>query len=660
MPRQAGEPARRGVAGAVHDGPAGQRARTGANADAVGVHVAFAHGVAERQRVGAAAAVIGGALRPVAEREDDRRVAGDVDDLVERHVHFDVVAYRVGVLRETWGAGVWIGADANGLDGWRHGVDAAVHQVPGVRCKPSEPARRGVARGVFDPAARQGVWVHADAVGVHFAQLHRVAELQRLGAAAGDEPCHPGRWADCQCELWDGRVCWRGGDMHHLVEGDGEANHIAAVVGVVVRRGGVGIRGDDHPAGDHPRRPRFDAMGGLRRQARVCARRGVAGGVFDGASGQRRGERPDADAVRVHVVGDHDVAEDQRVRAAAVMVGGRGGFRPNGERELRWRASQHVDHFAELDFDFDGVAEGVGLVNAGVGDDANVPHRGGHEVGAAVHAMAGLRGGQAGERTRCRIAHRVRYGAAGERAGTGGDGDAVRVQIAGDHGVGEDHRGGRCRADAGRLAARAADCKLQRRRARDDDVLVEHDLRRDGLAGAVGVAGGRTGGDRNVPDHRWRDGFHFVQRLVGEARERAVRRVAGGVLDGAAGERGRAGGNADAVRVRIAGSHGVAEGEGGGAVAGVVGGGARRRADGERDRGVAGHLHHFVERDGDLDELAGGVGAAGPGRRTHAHIGDRGPDEVACAVHLVVRALRQRVEVPAGGVAGRVGDAAAG
>ena len=398
LPRQAGERARRGVAGAVHDGPAGQRARTGANADAVGVHVAFAHRVAERQRVGAAAAVIGGALRPVAEREDDRRVAGDVDDLVELHVHFDVVANRVGVWRETWGAGVWIGADANGLDGWRRGVDAAVHQVPGVRRKPGEAAHRGVAHGVFDPAARQGVGVHADAVGVHLAQLHRVVELQPRGAAAGDEPCQPGCWADCQCELRDGRVCWRGGDMHHLVEGDGEANHIAAVVGVVVRPGGVRIRGDDHAAGDHPRRTRFHSVGGLRRQAGVCARRGVAGGVFDGASRQRRGERPDADAVRVHVVGDHDVAEDQRVRAAAVMVGGRGGFRPNGERELRWRAAQHVDHFVELDFDFDGVAEGVGLVNAGVGDDAHVAHRGGREVGAAVHAMAGLRGRQAGER----------------------------------------------------------------------------------------------------------------------------------------------------------------------------------------------------------------------------------------------------------------------
>ena len=198
--------------------------------DAVVVHVAGLHGVAEDQRGGAAARLVRRVdvprLARVAERERENRVPGYVHREVEGHREADRLALPVGVVRQQRGGGHLHRADRT----------RAVHLVAALRARfrMVEVRRRGVGhardRAVlgFPVAAADQCPVlvpDPDAVGVLLAGRHGVAERQRLRARAAQKRRALGA-SRVQHEV-------RGGSgADRLAEGHRDLDRLARPVGV--------------------------------------------------------------------------------------------------------------------------------------------------------------------------------------------------------------------------------------------------------------------------------------------------------------------------------------------------------------------------------------------------------------------------------------------
>ena len=106
--------------------------------------------------------------------------------------------------------------------------------------------------------------------------------------------------------------------------------------------------------------------------------------VLDGAGVQRQGVRGDAQAVAVHIGGDHGVAEHEVGRAGATVVGGVAGVAADGEANAR-RAARRVDVHV--------VAEGRGDVDVIAGLVLVVGARAVQGEGRTGVVQGALRGG---------------------------------------------------------------------------------------------------------------------------------------------------------------------------------------------------------------------------------------------------------------------------
>ena len=344
---------------------------------------------------------------------------------------------------------------------------------------------------------------------------------------------------------------------------------------------------------------------------------GIAGGVgdgcgveIDGGGGERRGV----------LAGSHGVAEGEGFAAGAARIGGDTGIWVY-ESE-RGRAAGDRDDFIEIEGEGDGVAgvEVAGGRRLGQGRDGRC---------CGVDLRAAL--GETGEREIGSIAGAVGDGCGVEIDGGGGERRGV---LAGSHGVAE---GEGFAAGAARIGGDTAIIESERGRAAGDrDDFIEIEGEGDGVAG-VEVAGGRRLG-------QGRDGRCCgvdLRAALGETRERGVGGIAGAVGDGCGVEIDGGGGERRGV---LAGSHGVAEGEGFAAGTARIGGDTaiieseRGRAAGDRD--------DFIEIEGEGDGVAG-VEVAG-GRRL-----GQGRDDRCCGVDLRA-ALGQAGERETGGIAGAV------
>ena len=645
------------VAGDVFDDAAHQGVR--ADADAVQVDVAGLHLVAEMQRGRAAAAGVPRRARCCADGEGEHWLAGDVDDLVERDVHFDHLAAFVRVIRRLR------------HDGRRAGGGRAqgVHELGSPRHKRIEGARRGVAAEVLDDAADQRVGGDGDAVVVEVSGLHAIAEHQQVRAAAVRVGGAPVVGADAEHQR---RLT---AHLHPLVEADHQLDDGVQPVGAASGRCGANL----HEI--HRRRGLIDVgvhlAPAVLRQAREGERRGVAGGVLESAAGERA--RADADAVPVGVVGLHQIAEGQPGRAIAGEVDRRARLGADGEAD-GGRAGDDEYGLAERHLHVDVVVQAVGVLARWrqVGE----AHAGDHRrqiVAAAVDAVAGVAGERRQAAVGPSVAHGVLDGAAGERVR--GDAHAVFIAIAGLHNVLklQDAVLRRHSGEPG-FPGGPADAQAQRRLAADENALGEGHLDDDRFANSV-AARPRTRGDARRPGGSRRHAVHLVRGIDRQCAVRANRHVCGGgvVDDLAAGE--GVGRNVDAVVVAIFFRDGVAEGQG---VGGVV---LRREPRRARDHLPATahfqlqhralqfhpltadnvhfeHVRGLAEDHLHFDDLAGGVGVADLRRGGDAQQLDAWRlvvGLVGAGVHAVRGLREQRCETAPGGrelVAGAVGDGA--
>ena len=290
----------RHVAGSVAQGSPGQRVRAGGNVDAVRVHIARTHGVGEIQRAGSRSRQGHAPVRGVADGQVQRRCAQHKQlGVVELDLHRDPLAGLVGVPRPGRGSERHL-AHERGDGG---------HAMRGERAGAGEEDLRGIAGAVRDGRAvqRQRVGGNGDAVVVHFAGPHPVLETQlRPPVAAVRQRRGAVRGAHAQRQR---RIA---GDVHRLVEGDGDVDGVAG--GVVAGRGG-------HGHAVHHHRRRVDVHAAIHHVYRIGRKPGetpvghVAGQVGDGAvhKGERApvrlGAGADVDAVVVAVVGARQIAE---------------------------------------------------------------------------------------------------------------------------------------------------------------------------------------------------------------------------------------------------------------------------------------------------------------------------------------------------------------
>ena len=582
-----------GVAAQVLDG-VGCDECVGRDADAVVVAVFGLHGVAEQQGVGAAAGEVGGGVIAGADGQRQRRLAADADDLGEHDLHVDRLAFTVVPVV------AWIGHHRHRRHRRNHTVDLVVRLLGNG----NDVADRGVARTVGDVAAGQRTGADAHAVVVEVAGLHGVAEGQRFGAAAGGVRRRPGSGTHRQ----DYRrlSC----DVDYLVEHDTDLDGLAEPVGVAL-----------FPLLDRERcHPGRDAVGVhavpvLRVDRWEPAVDGIAARVLDGRAvvGNERVGR-DAESVLVAVVVVHHVAERQRVGVAARRECRRPRVRADAQHELR--GAGDVDDIAELDRHLDDVVARVFFVGPRVGRDAH----GRHDRQHPVHRVPTV-GGDGRKAAHCGVAGRVGDAAAGQRSRA--DAHAVVVEVAGLHGVAEGQRMGAAARCERRRPGRCAHRQRHGRLAGHMHDPVETDADLDVFAEQVRVALlSRRRDDRNDRRRRPGAGAGADEMVIvgGKAGEVAHGGVAGEVRDRAAGE--GVGGHADAVVVGIVGIDHVDEVQHPRAAAARERGVAGRRAHRQCHRGRVGDQHGLVEHDGDLDTVAGVVGA-GLGDDRHAYNGGR-------------------------------------
>ena len=334
----------------------------------------------------------------------------------------------------------------------------------------------------------------------------------------------------------------------------------------------------------------------------------------DGAAVQRQRGGLDAQAVGVRVRRHDGVAEDQLRAAVAGRVRRLAGLGTDHERELR--SAGHVHRLVEGDGGLDGLAHVVGVAQR-----RGVQRHGGDRgrAGLAVHlVLRGVGEGEAAEadvRSHGGVAVVVDL-AAVQRQGALEDADAVGVEVAGLHDVAEAQPGRGYVAEQGHLLRLLANGQGQLRRAGDGHCAVEVDAQVDALAEPVGLVVGRGAAEEDLVDLRRREpgAVHLAVAAVCDGVGAEAEDGVPGALhqpDGAAVQRQRGRGDADAVRVDVRLHQLVAEHQRIGAGTGCVARLAGVRADAERQLGRAGDVHHAVERDRGLDGLATLVGVAG-------------------------------------------------
>ena len=242
-----------------------------------------------------------------------------------------------------------------------------------------------------------------------------------------------------------------------------------------------------------------------------------------------------------------------------------------------------------MDFHFDGVANRVGFVGAGVGGGTHDADERPIRERVAVHQVVAIHR-QARHNVRRRVAGEV--GEAGQRSNggrtvtrqrVGRDADAVDVLVAGQHRVLERQNVGAAAGLVPRWAGAIVGGEREVGRALDLYRIIERGGDADCVArfvsvGRIVVAGVRIG--RYFERRAWADRArrNSVDPVAGEpphVPKRAIGGVAGAVLDVAAAERAGAGADRYAVVVLLVAPHGVAEHQARRAAAAVV-----RRLDG--------------------------------------------------------------------------------
>ena len=549
---QADGPARDGVALGILNRAASQR--IGADADAVVVHVAGLHHVAERQRLRPAAGhEVGPGVAPANGDDQLRRlpifVLAGMHQHVEVHREPQLVAEAVVVsLACRWAA-------QNAYAGRSRYDESTPHAMVRLLLHGNDARWIGedVSCTVLDAANFVLCRMHcvrrnADAVVVFVLRLHGVAEPEPRRPAAGDVQRPSAVGADGQVEPRE--TSRATGEVDGLGEGDLDDDVLSPSVGVAAGRCGDDLhalhgRHDAvHVVSDHcPRREPADG--------------GIAAQILDGSPAQRVGG--DAQAIAVLVAGLHDVAEDEPP-GERTLQGRASGERPwpsarrivaKGEIELRPAA--HADVVVEVHLDVDVVADAVGVVQAGIGPDDD---RLNDLWTDGVHAMARL-----GAQHRCRDVHagigrRILEVAAVE--GIGRDADAVVVGVAVLHDVLEreaarGHRRCRRRRDWG--GGGCSDGRRQHGIPRPGadgqaqpelgvvvrlDRLVEIGADFDGVAGGVVAVVARIGGNHELFERRGVGGV--ADQGEGRQHQRAQRDAGGAFAARVPTTRGQAGG----------------------------------------------------------------------------------------------------------------------
>ena len=593
--RQARLRGRCGIAGEIRRAADQGRCRDG---HAVGIVVVLLDAVAEPQLPRLLSGHQVGEARhlPLPHGDLEPQLAVGHHGFGERHLDLDLVAERVGV------AGLRAGHDLRLLHHRRDAVDA----VRGlVRQRPEFPDGR-VAAHVLDGAADEGFGdpSDGDSRAVEVVHHNGIGEARPRFAVAGfnEIGLHLAR-TDLEPKLQFFRV----GDVDVLIEPHGDLDHVADGVGAAARR----RRG--HCDAGHPGRigilTAVDPMVRLLADGRYGGIECVAGAIGD-RPGQGVGREADAVGVAVAHLDAVAVAYPAGVLAGNEFGRALDGIGVGSDEQRERRPDEAPHRLAEGHFQFDPVAGLVRPVAAGRGDD-------GGALDQRHHAIDPLPGPQ-----RVRIAFRPVPEFVGDGHPAAGDYEAVGVDVALHHDIGEG-RGvafearPRCRAPV------AVEVELDGRGCGTDG-LVEADSHHHFLADRIGAGRGWIGG--NLHGHRTRrNPVHAMVRVPRQRRHPAVHPAAVLVVPDLAATHGVSV-VADAVRVEIAGLHGVLEGERFGAAAVHVGHVPRLPPDHEpehrlprnRDRVVKGHLHRdYVGR---VDRR---VGRPGPGGGSDFRLGRR-------------------------------------
>ena len=609
------------VVAGIDDRAAGQSVRL--NAQAVVIEVLGLDGVVEDQRVSAAA---GGKRRLAHGGADGERHGG----LRPGHVD-DFSEYDLDLNRFSGPECIAIPRLVDNLDlvdAWRNAILLGVYELILLRVDGGYASRLVhpvVASAILHEAADQCVAADADAVVVIVALAHDVAEPQRVGAAAIDVlgVGRPSADAEHERQLLSGLGYERGFRELHL-----DLDDLAEAVAAARRPAG-------NPRGPGQQRHGIDNVA-VRPDGPVVSVCQRAIGIFYARPHKGRVAWRDADAVIVLVAFLHDVAEDQRVRAAAFREDGAAGMFANGEDQPQlfvFVVGRFGDEhgLVEPDLHLHHVALGeVACVACRRGVELDSDHRG--RLRAPVYLVVCLLGERLDAALPCVVlpvvAGAVLYSAASQ--GVWPNADAIGVRIVRLHLVAKYERPRAAASGVRRLARVGADGQLETWIVGGVDVFVPCDANFDGLAESIGVAVERRAGDRHVAGR----GRHGVDEMVGvviDAREHPRGWVACGVLDSAA-HKG-IGSDAHAILVLVAGDHDVAKRQHrrtgvheSGSAAGVgLAGRYVPVAEGEKKHRAAAHRNRLAERHFQLDGVASHVGVvrASSGSEGHGACGGR-------------------------------------
>ena len=307
---------------------------------------------------------IGRGARLASNRQRQSRSAGDRDGDVEGDARLDALARAVAVA-----------ADRRARERYRRDSrrrGGAARDLVGGRRRDRVTAQaqvRGGAGRAQDGAAVQGQGASADAdpVRVRIPTLDDVPEAQRLARRAVQGGLAR-IGADRQLQLGAARDA----DRHQGAELNLHVDRFPGPVGVATGRGA-----DDPCLADGRRGRRgavhFVARVGSPGVGAQAETRGGTGSVGDrpGVEGQR--PRADADPVRVHVRGLHDVAEPDRGRRHALLDGGP---RVGPDRQRQAGLARDADGVVELHLHLHHFSGAVAVARNRAADEPQPRNRG--------------------------------------------------------------------------------------------------------------------------------------------------------------------------------------------------------------------------------------------------------------------------------------------
>ena len=238
----------------------------------------------------------------------------------------------------------------------------AVYRMSRLISHPREIDNRVVARGIAD-GARERVGRHGYPVRVLVILAHRVTKDQGLPPAGVRDRHVAGFRSDRQRQH-------RLTGSHQLIERDRDLHHVADAVNPI--RTGVGGQSNI----DDPRHHGIDAVVAVPGDCRDGPVHG--GGCTSGLDpATPEGVRAVADAVVVHVPGDHGIVEAQRIRIAGMGIVGHSA-RCATDREREGGRARDRDILIEVDVDADHLFRVVVLVRGGAreGDASDLSPQG--------------------------------------------------------------------------------------------------------------------------------------------------------------------------------------------------------------------------------------------------------------------------------------------